>query len=32
MISATYVAYCLDCDAQLSDVEVNNHNCWEKGE
>ena len=28
MSSVVYVAYCLDCDAQLGEDEVDTHNCW----
>ena len=33
MSSVVYVAYCLDCDAQLGESEVGTHECEEsKGE
>jgi hypothetical protein len=30
MTTIVYVAYCLDCDAQLGENEVNIHDCHEK--
>jgi hypothetical protein len=30
MTTIVYVAYCLDCDAQLGESEVKTHNCHEK--
>lgn len=27
MITLDYVAYCLDCDAQLGESEVKSHDC-----
>jgi len=32
MISVDYVAYCLDCDTQLGEVEVKTHKCLEEDE
>ena len=29
MTTVVYVAYCLDCDAQLGENEVKTHNCYE---
>lgn len=29
MSSVVYVAFCLECDAQLEDNEVQDHNCQE---
>jgi hypothetical protein len=31
MINITYVAYCLDCDWQLSESEVSTHKCEREG-
>jgi hypothetical protein len=30
MSSIVYVAYCLDCDAQLGESEVKSHDCYEE--
>lgn len=27
-ITLDYVAYCLDCDAQLGETDIKGHNCW----
>lgn len=32
MSSVVYVAYCLDCDAQLGEDEVKTHKCGQEGE
>jgi len=32
MTTIVYVAYCLDCDAQLGESEVKTHNCHEGDE
>jgi len=32
MSSVVYVAYCLDCDAQLGESEVSSHDCHKEND